>query len=144
MQMTAVERDNITWAESAIRESYAPLQGGFTGFKTRFAGFTSGLGSKEVLLGQIEALQEKNNLLRRENQALYEYKAEALRLQRLIDFQNDNLETYTMLPVRVIARSPSTWYKFIVIDKGALSHFFAHIVGKLHECRRAYRALYGG
>jgi rod shape-determining protein MreC len=119
MRATAVERDTVTWAETAIRDGYAPLQSGFTGFKTQFSDFTSGLSSKRELLRQIQTLQEQNDVLRRENQALYEYRAEALRLQRLISFQNDNLETYSLVPARVIARSPSTWYKFIIIDRGA-------------------------
>lgn len=118
MRATAVERDIITWPEKTIRDGYAPLQSGFTGFKMQFSDFTSGFSSKRELLQQIQTLQDQNAALNRENQALKEYRAEALRLQKLIAFRNDNLETYSVVPARVIARSPSTWYKFIIIDQG--------------------------
>lgn len=119
MRATAVERNTITWPETAIRDGYAPLQSGVTGFKMQFFDFTSVFSSKRELLQQIQTLQDQNAALSRENQALNEYRAEALRLQMLIAFKNDNLETYSVTPARVIARSPSTWYKFIVIDQGA-------------------------
>lgn len=118
LRLTGTERDSVTVLEATIRDGYAPLQGGLTGFKTQCADFTSGLSSKRVLLQQIQTLQDQNDVLRRQNQALYEYRAEAMRLQKLITFRNVNLETYDLIPARVIARSPSTWYKFIIIDRG--------------------------
>lgn len=118
MRLTAAERDAVTWAEASLRDGYAPLQSGLTGFKNQFSQFTLGFSSKRELLQEIETLRDQNDALRRENQALTEYRAEALRLQGLISFQNENLETYGVVPARVIARSPSTWYKFITIDRG--------------------------
>lgn len=94
------------------------MQGGFTGFGLHFSDITSIFASKRELLQQAESLQQQNQALILENQALVEYRAEALRLQKLIGFQNDNLETYHLVPARVIARSPSTWYQYIMLDKG--------------------------
>lgn len=118
MRFTAMERDTITYPEVAVREVFASLQDGFTGFGMRFTEITSIFASKRELLQQIEALENQNKALSLENQALQEYRAEALRLQKLIAFTNENLETYELTPVRVIGRSPSTWYKYIIIDRG--------------------------
>jgi len=118
MRVTAIERDTITYPETAIREAFASLQSSFTDFGMRFTDVTSIFASKRELLQQVESLQEQNQALNLENQALHEYRAEALRLQKLIAFTNENLETYSLTPVRVIARSPSTWYQYIVIDRG--------------------------
>lgn len=101
-----------------IRDGYAPLQSGVTGFGNQFASFTSIFSNKQELLRQIQDLQQQNQSLQQENQALNEYRAEALRLQSLLAFANDNLEQYSLMPARVIARSPSNWYQVVVIDRG--------------------------
>ncbi len=118
MHASAAERENITYPESAIREGFAFFQGGFTGFNLNFADVTAVFSNKRELLQEIETLKQHNQTLTLENQALTEYRAEALRLQNLIGFQNDNLEIYRLTPARVIARSPSTWYQYLVLDKG--------------------------
>ena len=118
MRFTATERETITYPEAVAREGFASLQKGFAGFGMRFTDFTSIFASKRELLQKIEVLESQNKALSLENQALQEYRAEALRLQQFLAFANENLETYELTPARVIARSPSTWYKYIVIDRG--------------------------
>ena len=81
MRFTAMERDTITYPEVAVREVFASLQDGFTGFGMRFTEITSIFASKRELLQQIEALENQNKALSLENQALQEYRAEALRLR---------------------------------------------------------------
>lgn len=118
MRVTAVQRQQITYPETVLREGFAVLQGGFTGFEHNFSDMTSVFSSQRELLQEVEALKQQNQALTLENQALAEYRAEALRLQQIIGFQNENLEIYRLTPARVIARSPSTWYQYIVLDKG--------------------------
>lgn len=98
---------------------YAPLHRASDSVRSCIGEFTGFFGNKKSLYAQIESLQQKLGALEMENQSLREYQAESIRLQKLLDFKNSNLDTLQFTAARVIARSPSNWYKRILIDKGS-------------------------
>ncbi|HWP97187.1 MAG TPA: rod shape-determining protein MreC [Syntrophomonadaceae bacterium] len=91
------------------------------GLKDRWSGFTGLFANKKALNNQITDLERQIGELKIQNQSLAEYQGEALRLQKLLEFKNNNLETYTLQGARVIARSPDNWFKNLMIDKGSNS-----------------------
>lgn len=117
---TSTPRDNLTMVEKMLHELYTPLQSGVAKFRDNGVGWSNIFSEKKSLLKRIQILEGKNQKMALENQALREYKAEALRLQKLLDFKNRNLDTYDMVPAGIIARSPSNWYKTIIIDRGTV------------------------
>lgn len=119
MNATSGEYRQPSIVENLVRGAYTPLQSGVSGFKDKYRDITGLFSNKQDLLKQIEQLEKENNELQLENQALSEYRYEARRLQQLLNFENASLETYDLLPARVIARSPNNWYQTIIIDKGS-------------------------
>jgi len=119
MHLTSPEREEISIAENLIRDIFTPLQSGVNEFRHNWGGIASILNNKEVLSQQIQALQKENQELKIENQVLRESQAELKRLRSLLDFQSDNLDSYNLLPARVISRSPNNWYRYLLINKGS-------------------------
>jgi len=116
---TSSERNQISLLEKIIRDAYTPLQSGVVEFKDRLGDFNAIFISKDKLQQEIDSLKEQNQELTLENQVLQEEKMEVRRLRSLLGFQDISLAKYAMVPARVIARSPSNWYRNIVIDKGS-------------------------
>lgn len=98
---------------------YSPVQKLTTGLKDRWGGVTGLFANKQSLNNRITDLEKQVADLKIQNQSLTEYQGEALRLQKLLEFKNANLETYTLQGARVIARSPDNWFKNLMIDKGS-------------------------
>ncbi len=119
MHITSLERKEISVAERFIRDMFTPLQGGVNGIRHNWGGVASVLNNKEALSRQIQILRLENQELKIENQVLRESRAELKRLRSLLDFQNKNLDNYNLLTARVISRSPSNWYKYLLINKGS-------------------------
>lgn len=119
MVSTATTRNNITIVEKFIRNSFTPLQCGMDNLRSNIGGVSLIWADKRILQNQVAELTEENKRLVFDNQALKEYQLEAKRLQRILDFTNDNIDTYDLVAARVIARSPNNWYKNLTINKGA-------------------------
>lgn len=119
MISTSTTRTNITVVEKLIRDSFTPLQSGVSDFRDGLGSFNTIFAEKKSLQKQIDNLNRENQRLSLENQALREFKAEAKRLQKLLDFTDNSLETYDLVAARVVARSPNNWYRNITIDKGS-------------------------
>ena len=119
MNLTAAQRSNITFVEKIIRDTYVPLQSGVSSFRSNWDRRTAVFNDKSQLQQQIKLLEEKNNQLALENQALQEYKQESFRLRKMLNFYNANRENYDLLPAHLIARSPNNWYESITIDRGS-------------------------
>ncbi len=119
MNFTSTDRHDITIAEKIIRDSFTPLQSGVKDFRDSWGGLSTFLADKKTLQKELDKLQEEKERLNLENQALREFQAEAKRLQKILDFTNDNIEIYDLQAARVIARSPNSWYQDILIDKGS-------------------------
>lgn len=119
MNLTSTTRDDITVLEKIIRDSFTPLQSGVNQFRDGWGGFSAIFAQNKTLQGEIDKLKEENRALKIKNQSLREFEAEAKRLQGMLNFINYNIETYDLLPAKVIARSPNNWYQNITLDKGA-------------------------
>lgn len=115
---TAAHRENITLLEKIVRESYTPLQSGVSGIKHNWDGWTIAFADKKDQARTIESLKKKNDDLILQNQKLREYKAEALRLRKMLAFAESKQDEFDFISVRVIARSSNNWYRYIVIDRG--------------------------
>ncbi|MDD3879490.1 MAG: rod shape-determining protein MreC [Syntrophomonas sp.] len=119
MHLSSPERGEISIAENLIRDIFTPLQRGVNELRHDWGGIASILNNKEVLSQQIQALQKENQELKIENQVLRESQEELKRLRSLLDFQSDSLDSYALLPARVISRSPNNWYRYLLINKGS-------------------------
>jgi len=119
MNATATQRNNITFLEKVIRDTYVPLQGGASSLRNNWDGWTAVFSDKRHMHQQIKLLEAQNSQLALENQSLQEYKLESIRLRRMLNFDNANRENYDLLPAHLIARSPNNWYECITIDRGS-------------------------
>lgn len=118
MKYSSGTRAEITALERIIRDSFTPLQSGLSGLRRGLEGVSLGLAEKEDLQAQVSELQNKEQNLNEENQKLREYKAEVMRLRKLLAFKEKSNQ-YTLQAARVIARSPNNWFKVITIDQGS-------------------------
>lgn len=118
MSQTSLPRDNITVLERVIHNLYTPLQSGVAGARSSWGSLGTIFSDKRVLNQRIAELAERNKQMSIDNQILREYEAEAKRLRRIVGFQEDNLETFDLLPASIIARSPNNWYQTLTINKG--------------------------
>jgi rod shape-determining protein MreC len=118
MRMTAVPRQEVTVVENIIRDIYSPLQKWTGNIRGNWGGMSYVFSEKRSLIERIEILEDKNKQLSIDNQLLREYQSEAVRLKKLLEFKEANINNYTLVEAVVIARSPSNWYKTIVIDRG--------------------------
>lgn len=119
MHLTSPEREEISLAENLTRDIFTPLQSGVNKLRHNWGGVSSVFDNKDALSQQIQLLQKENHELKIENQVLRESQAELKRLQKLLDFQNASLDSYQLLPARVISRSPNNWYRYLLINKGS-------------------------
>jgi len=115
---TSVHRENITLLEKIVRESYTPLQSGVSGIRHNWDGWTVAFADKKQQSRTIESLKKKNDALTLQNQSLREYRAEALRLRKMLSYAESKREEFDFINARVIARSPGNWYRYLVIDQG--------------------------
>ena len=93
--------------ELLLRDALTPLESGvnivLSGGESLFHVFLHGRELEEEnrkLRQELEAWMEKCNLLE-------EYRQENIRLRQLVGFQEELADAYTMLPARVIARTPA-------------------------------------
>jgi rod shape-determining protein MreC len=112
-------RTEISMAEKLLREGFTPLQDGLSGLKGGLTSVSTNLENKQELARQLKKAQEQNDKLSMQNQQLQEFKAEAKRLEKLLDYKQANQEQYDLVVSRVIGRQSNNWFKFITIDKGA-------------------------
>lgn len=118
MSQTSLPRDNITVLERVIHSLYTPLQSGVAGARSSWGSLGTVFSDKRVLNQRINELAERNKQMSIDNQILREYEAEAKRLRRIVGFQEDNLETFDLVPASIIARSPNNWHQTLTINKG--------------------------
>ena len=103
----------------SVRTIYAPIQKGAYLIQNQMHSITDYFKNKKNLNETIVSLSAELQQAKIENQSLQEYREEAIRLQQLLDFNNSNLETYSMVSARVIARSANNWTKTMIISKGS-------------------------
>ncbi|MDD3268341.1 MAG: rod shape-determining protein MreC [Syntrophomonadaceae bacterium] len=119
INLTTNDREQITGIEKLIRNLYTPLQSGVSEFRVNLGDFTTIFQNKNTLNTKIKMLEEENRRISLENQVLRENEAELKRLRNIVAFVESSLDTYDLLPARVISRSPNNWYQTLIIDKGS-------------------------
>jgi rod shape-determining protein MreC len=119
MKLSSSNRQEITFLEKLVRDSYSPLQSGVDKLRVGISNISVGMTLKKDLEERMGALEIKNNRLSLENQQLRENRAEVERLRGLLTYKQAQQDQYDLEAARVIARSPNNWYKIITIDKGA-------------------------
>ncbi len=118
INLTAARRDNISFPEKMLRDTYTPLQSGLSSLRFNWAGLTAAFNDRQTQNRRLERLREENQRLQIENQMLKEYKAEAQRLEKILQFKTAQNDKFQLMSARVIARSPNNWYNYIIIDCG--------------------------
>lgn len=118
IQLNSYGRQNISFAEKAVRIIFTPVQKGVVLFQDQLAAYQYFLSSKNNMQQEILVLQNQYNELNLKNQNLLEYEAEVKRLRNLLEFRDQNIERFTLQACRVIARNPNNWYQTITIDGG--------------------------
>ncbi|NLC07533.1 MAG: rod shape-determining protein MreC [Syntrophomonadaceae bacterium] len=117
MRVTSAERVELTALERAIRDGFAPIQGGLTILLDKVGGITGYFAEIDRLLADNENLRQQIRMLQWENNQLLEAKQEVDRLRGLLAFKEENPQ-YELLSASVIARSPSNWYSTLVLNRG--------------------------
>lgn len=118
MNQTSFERRNITIIEKLVRDIYTPLQSGVGEFRG-YSGLIQGLlADKDDLIRENRLLKQRIKRYQIANQRYLDYKEQNQRYRELLNFKEVNQESMTLITAEVIARSPNTWYKTIMINKG--------------------------
>lgn len=118
MSQTSLPREDITVLEKAVHVIYTPLQKGIDQVRAHWGSVGDLLSDKRALQSRIQELEQRNAQMAIDNQILREYEAQAKRLQELLEFQEDNLDTYDLKAAAIIARSPNNWHKTVLINIG--------------------------
>ncbi|MGI6453214.1 MAG: rod shape-determining protein MreC [Syntrophomonadaceae bacterium] len=121
MNLSSSNRQELTIMEKWIRETYTPLQSGVSKLNEKWDSIAVYFRDKKDLQKQVETLARMCAELSLKNQMLRESHAEAERLREMVGFIESAREIYTLVPARVIARSPNSWYQTITIDQGSNS-----------------------
>ena len=85
---------------------------------SRWKGYRVGLKKLDDLEAENQRLKVDNDALRATNQALRGTESENIRLKSALGYRDSS--PFTLIPARVIGRSPSNWWSTVVIDKGSL------------------------
>lgn len=83
---------------------------------SRWKGYRAGLKKIDDLEAENQRLKVDNDQLRATNQALRGVESENIRLKSALGYQETS--PFTLVPARVIGRSPSNWWSTVIIDKG--------------------------
>ncbi len=84
---------------------------------SRWKGYRSGLKKIDDLETENQRLKVDNDQFRATNQALRGVESENIRLKAALGYQDTS--PFTLVPARVIGRSPSNWWSTVIIDKGS-------------------------
>ena len=84
---------------------------------SRWKAYQKGLNKIDELEGENQRLKVDNDKFKAENEALRGFEAESLRLKAALGYRDSS--PFTLIPARVIGRSPSNWWSTVVIDKGS-------------------------
>lgn len=88
-----------------------------SGLQRKYTDVRRGLKTLDELEDEVKRLRIANKDLSATNQMLRGLESENNRLRNALGYQNKKL--FQLMPARIIARDASTWYRKIVIDRGA-------------------------
>jgi len=99
-----------------IREKLAPTFKWFSGLQSRAGDVREKLKRAERLEHENEDLRKANAKLLAENNTLRSFEKENAELRQALKYRE--ISRFELVPARVIAREPSTWWQYVTIDRG--------------------------
>jgi rod shape-determining protein MreC len=87
-----------------------------SGLKKQYTGLRDGMQTLDQLNAEVKRLRVVNKELSATNQMLRGLEAENNRLRASLGYREHAV--FQLMPARIIARDPSTWYQKIIIDRG--------------------------
>ena len=87
-----------------------------SGLQKKYSGLREGIKTLDQLEGEVKRLRVANKELSATNQMLRGLEAENNRLRGSLGYRERAV--FQLMPARIIARDPSTWYQKIIIDRG--------------------------
>ncbi len=95
----------------------SPLLKSIAWLRTQFEGVTYDLKTIDQMRVELVRLQAENGRLTVENETFRNLEKENQELKRALKFAQST--TFRLLVARVIAREPSSWWRYITIDRGS-------------------------
>lgn len=87
-----------------------------SGLKKQYTGLRDGMQTLDQLNAEVKQLRVANKKLLATNLTLRDLEAENNRLRASLGYREHSV--FQLMPARIIARDPSTWYQKIIIDRG--------------------------
>ncbi len=108
----------MSFFENMVKTVISPVQKFFTNVGNGVSDFFGYFSDKDKLESKIEELSKENADLKQKVSENEASRLENEQLRKLLTLKTDNYK-FEFVAAEVIARSPSNWYSFITIDKGA-------------------------
>lgn len=108
----------MSFFENMVKTVISPVQKLFTNVGYGVSDFFGYFSDKDELKSKIEELSKENADLKQKVSENEASRLENEQLRKLLTLKTDNYK-FEFVAAEVIARSPSNWYSFITIDKGA-------------------------
>jgi len=102
--------------QSAFLGIVAPFLRRGSEVDSRWKSYKAGLKKLDELEWDNQRLKVENDNLRATNQALRGFEADNIRMKSALGYHGNS--PFSLVPARVIGRSPSNWWSTVVIDKG--------------------------
>ena len=102
--------------QQRVLELVRPIQTATQSTASQFQAFGNGLKTLDQLEHEVGQLRVENEQLRTANELMNEKIAENNRLRDALGFKQRS--NFSLIPARIIARSTSTWWSTVQIDRG--------------------------
>lgn len=102
--------------KARVRERLAPVFEGVSGFGSRVDLLGEKLKRAERLERENEDLRRANAKLLAENNTLRSFERENSELRQALKYKE--VSRFELIPSKVIAREPSTWWQYVTINRG--------------------------
>ncbi len=110
------ERDRLTPVEDFFISLASPIQEGVSSLSIHARDTIQVIRGYNELAQENAELEEELSKYRGLSHQVEELRQENQRLREMLDFQERS--SYDLIPAKVIARDPSTWFNTLIINKG--------------------------
>lgn len=117
LRITGPERDELSFAEKAVKDVMAPMQHAATSVFNWFDNLPLYFGAVSEVIAENERLEKEIVALQEELAALSSAYVENVRLREMLDIA-DEMSEWVPVSSKVIARSDASWYNSITISGG--------------------------
>lgn len=114
---TAKDREEISGAETVVRDAFTPAKEASSGLFDRIASFFRYFSDSKNLQAENQALREEVAALRLQLDQMEEASATNAYLKEMLDLQ-DEIEEWQPMATTVIGRSADAWFRTITIKGG--------------------------